>query len=360
MRRTAALIVGGGPAGSAAAIRLAQGGLRPLLVERHADGDALCGGFVSWRTLERIAALGVDPARLNPDRVTQVVLFAGQKRREAPLPRPAIGVSRRRLDMLLRAAARESGAWIETGVAVRHLDGRTAHLADGGAITADALFLATGKHDLRGAARPAEARGADPTLGLRVRLAPSPALSAALRGRIELHLFDRGYAGLVLQEDGSANLCMAVHRSRLHAAGSPAALLEALGREAPRLGERLTDLPGDASVDAIANVPYGWRQRQGVPGLFRLGDQAGVIPSLAGEGMGIALASGVGAAEACLAGGPEAAVAWQRRFARDLARPMAVAGLVRGLAERRLSSAVLAAMPARLIQVIAHATRMEA
>ncbi|USU07588.1 FAD-dependent monooxygenase [Sphingomonadaceae bacterium OTU29MARTA1] len=358
MRRTAALIVGGGPAGSAAAIRLASGGARPLLIERHPDGDALCGGFVSWRTIDRIASLGLDPDALNRDRLTHVTIFAGGRVREATLPRAAIGVSRHRLDTLLRAAAVRSGVAVETGVAVRQVDGLTAHLADGATLAADALFLATGKHDLRGLARPAAARGDDPTLGIRVRLSPAPALTRALAGRIELHLFERGYAGIALQEDGSANVCMAVHRSRLHAAGSPADLLGALGRECPRLGERLEALPSDAAIDAIANVPYGWRQRRGTPGLFRLGDQAGVIPSLAGEGMGIAFASGISAADALLEGGPAGAAAWQEAFARRLARPMAVAGTVRRIAESRWSAAAIAMMPPGLIQVMAHATRM--
>ncbi|MGQ7361667.1 hypothetical protein ACTGV6_10480, partial [Streptococcus suis] len=134
-----------------------------------------------------------------------------------------MGVSRRRLDTMLRAAAARSGAAIEAGVTVRTIADGIARLADGADIAGEAIFLATGKHDLRGLARPAQARGEDPTLGLRVRLSPSPANRAALAGRVELHLFDRGYVGIVLQEDGSANLCLAVHRSRLAAAGSPAA-----------------------------------------------------------------------------------------------------------------------------------------
>ncbi|MGZ3258959.1 MAG: FAD-dependent monooxygenase, partial [Croceibacterium sp.] len=56
------LIVGAGPAGCAAAIVLARGGAHPLLVDRDAEvGDALCGGFLSWRTAEKLRGLGVDP-----------------------------------------------------------------------------------------------------------------------------------------------------------------------------------------------------------------------------------------------------------------------------------------------------------
>jgi flavin-dependent dehydrogenase len=332
MRRTPALILGGGPAGAAAAIRLAVGGVRPLVLERSQEtGDALCGGFLSWRTLQTLAQLGVDADALNLQPVTRVRLFAGARVAESGLPSAARGVSRRRLDALLLARAEAAGADIERGVAVRSLADGVAQLADGSAIAGDALLLATGKHDLRGVARPAIARGVDPTLGLRVRLDASQALTRLIGDSIELHLFDRGYAGLVLQEDGSANLCMAVHRSRLAESGDPAALLLALARECPPLGDRLAHMAPGATIDAIANVPYGWRARSTAPGLYRLGDQAGVIPSLAGEGMGIAIASGIRAADAVLGGTDSQA--YQARLATDLARPIGLAALIWRLAE---------------------------
>ena len=335
MRRTPALIVGGGPAGASVAILLARAAREHLLIERTPTAaDALCGGFLSWRTLESLRALGIDPNALNPVDITTLRLFAGGRAAQAPLPQPSKGVSRRRLDSLMLEHAAEIGAKIERGVTATSADPRSVTLRDGGEIAAEALFLATGKHDLRGLARPAEARGDDPTLGLRVRLGPAPALQRLIGGAIELHLFDRGYAGLVLQEDGSANLCMAVHRSRLAEAGDPESLLAALGDEQPMLGERLAWRDGGA-IDAVANVPYGWRAREGASGLFRLGDQAGVIPSLAGEGMGIAVASGIRAAHAYLTGGPAAAPRFQLTLARDLARPMAIAGGIRRLAESR-------------------------
>ena len=66
--RRAALIVGGGPAGSAAAITLARGGHAPLLVERTREtADALCGGFISWRTIDSLERLGIDPDAVAAD-----------------------------------------------------------------------------------------------------------------------------------------------------------------------------------------------------------------------------------------------------------------------------------------------------
>jgi flavin-dependent dehydrogenase len=362
MRRTPALIVGGGPAGASAAIVLARAGARHLLVDRSREtGDAICGGFLSWRTLESLARLGVAPEALGPARIAMVRLIAGERVVETRLPRPAHGVSRRLLDSVLLARAIDAGAAVERGVNVRSLDGLTARLDDGADLAGDTLFLASGKHDVRGAVRPAAARGDDPVLGLRIRLAAAPGLDRLIGDAIELHLFDRGYVGIVAQEDGSANLCMAVHRSAMLAAGGPAALLDTLARDHPLLGDRLAYRAGTEPIDAIANVPYGWRATRGVPGVFRLGDQAGVIPSLAGEGMGIAVASGIRAAHAYVAGNAAAAPAFQRSFARATARPIHVAGLIRDAAERpgvtRIALPLLAKVP-QLIDLIAWLTRI--
>lgn len=357
MRNPGALIVGAGPAGAAAAITLARAGAPHLVIERTREtGDALCGGFLSWRTLDALARLGVAADALNPARVTRMRIVAGDRVAEARLPRPAIGVSRHRLDTLLLGRAIASGAAVERGIAVRTIDDHV-RLDDHAQIAPDALFLASGKHDVRGLPRPATARGDDPALGLRIRLAPHPSLDRLVGDAIELHLFDRGYAGIVRQEDGSTNLCLAVRRSRLREAGDAAGLLAVLGAQLPRLGERLGHARG--GIDAVANVPYGWRDTGAHAGLFRLGDQAGVIPSLAGEGMGIALASGVSAARAYLREG--AGAGWQPRFAGRLRRPIGVADMVRAAAERpAIAGALLPALAHApyLMQIIAVATRV--
>lgn len=361
MRRTPALILGGGPAGAATALLLARARAPHLLIERHAKtGDALCGGFLSWRTIETLERIGIRRSALNRDDIRRLRLFAGNHAAEAWLPRPALAVSRWRLDTLLLDHAITTGAAVERGVAVRAVDAGRVRLSDESEVASDAVFLATGKHDVRGLARGAE-RGDDPTLGLRVRLGPSEALDRMVGGTIELHLVDRGYAGIARQEDGTVNLCMAIHRSRLSEAGSPDALLEALGNEAPQLGERLAYRAGSAAIDAVANVPYGWRARDGVPGLFRLGDQAACIPSLAGEGMGIAIESGLRAATAYLRHGPGAATGYQQGLAHDLVRPFAVANTIRAAAERpgwAAALSVIVRLAPSLASLAAHLTRI--
>ena len=335
MRRTDTLILGGGPAGSAAAITLARTGARPLLLERQREmGDALCGGFLSWHSLAALERLGIDG--LTGAQVSHLRLFARTGEARARLPRAALGISRRQLDSVLMAQAERLGTLIERGTTVRDVMG-TRTRTDQGDVTAERLLLATGKHDVRGLARPRNS--ADPALGLRVRLGPSTALTRLAAGAIELHLFDRGYAGLVLQEDGTANLCLAVRKSRVAEAGTPLALLLAIGNELPALGERLAWLSQTAEIDAIAAVPYGWRTATTRPGVFRLGDQAGVIPSLAGEGMGIALSSGALAANAVADGWT--AERYQRELHHRTRRPILVARTILAAAERPATAQLL-------------------
>ena len=83
-------------------------------------------------------------------------------------------------------------------------------LDDGEEMAADALFLATGKHELRGAARPLGGPA-----GFGRACAPRSPPLPDLAGTIELHLYDGGYAGLLVQEDGATNLCLTVARARM-------------------------------------------------------------------------------------------------------------------------------------------------
>jgi flavin-dependent dehydrogenase len=353
------LVLGAGPAGCAAAITLARGGAEPLLVDREAEaGDALCGGFLSWRTAERLRGLGVDPEALGAHSVEHLLLFGSGRPAEIALPNRAFGVSRKALDTALRQQAVAAGAELAIDT-IRQVEGlqvtSRAHEWH-----AESLFLATGKHDLRGTARPRSAK--DPALGLRLRLKPSAGLAKRLANTIELHLFDGGYAGIVLQEDGSANLCLAVRKSLIGGSGAnPIELLARLAAGHPHFALRLEPGWRETRVDTVGSVPYGWSADATEPGVFRLGDQAAVIPSLAGEGIDIALASGIAAAEAWLAGGADAAPAYQQALHARVRGPLMWAGAAWSLAERpaitRLGLAAARVAPS-LIERLVEATRL--
>ncbi|WP_343346224.1 FAD-dependent oxidoreductase [Sphingomicrobium sp. XHP0239] len=333
------IIIGAGPAGCAAAIDLSRGGATPLLIDRDATaGDPICGGFLSWQTASRLRTLGFDPLDAGAPEVRRLALFAGRSMAEATLPAPGYGLSRQTMDGRLRELAIAQGVPFQVDrirtVTPGRVEGETATY-DG-----DAIFLATGKTDVRGIGRARDAD--DPALGLRIHCRATDKLARLVSDGIELHLFAGGYAGIVLQENGRANICLALRKSLLlEAGGNPRSLLDRLAENSPRFADRLAEVPFDVAIDTIAAVPYGWRARDTEPGLFRLGDQAAVIPSLAGEGMGIALASARMASDFYRVGGVAAASSYQRRFFTRSRRPVAAAELLWKLGETELGARLL-------------------
>ncbi|MEI6487024.1 MAG: electron transfer flavoprotein [Sphingomonadales bacterium] len=348
-----ALIVGGGLAGAAAAIDLARARAAPLLVEREVgDHDKICGEFLSGEAVAALAGLGVDARRQGAVPITRVTLHAGARQAAAALPFPALSLSRRVLDaaMLERAAA--AGVAVQRGVTVRGLSGTTAQTSAGD-ISADALLLASGKHDVRGLPRP---EGPD-EIGFKMYFR-APALSARLAGTVAVTFFDGGYAGLQPVEGGRLNLCLLVNGAHYRDLGSWPALFARLCREpalAP-LADAQAMLPRPL---AISRVPYGHLARASDDGLWRLGDQAAVIPSFCGDGMAIALESGRLAAQMLSEGA--SAAAYQRELFSRTRRPvrlaMAALAVARHPVGRLAAIAGLSAIPGGLT-LLARLTRV--
>lgn len=339
MARAEIAVIGSGPAGAAAAIRLARAGRDVLLIERSpAPTHKLCGEFVSGEALAALRGLGIDAPELGAIPLATIRLSAGNIMAEAPLPFPAAGLSRRTLDAALLREAARSGVRILRGAAVRKLetgDGRVAlRLADGAAINAAAAILATGKHDLERRARETRWRGRGQMLGLKMHLRLAPEAASHLGPAVELHLFPGGCAGLQPVENGTANLCITLDRDAFAQAGhdfgrflgtigdANAAFAAAMGGARPLWPRPL----------AIARVPYGHlRRAEDLPGnLWPVGDQAAVTPSFTGDGIALALASGIAAAEALLTGRSPAAYirAFRPRAARQMRPAMALQFLI--------------------------------
>jgi flavin-dependent dehydrogenase len=359
------LVIGGGMAGAALACHLAAAGRDVLLLERQSGPhDKVCGEFLSGEAALYLRQLGLDLLALGAVPLEHVTVTRGGRSHGCSLPFPAFSLSRRRLDEALLVAAAAAGATLRRGVAVRALERRVggwqARLDTGEEIVAREVFLCTGKHDLRGWQRPP---GPQPDLlGFKLHLRLHPAQAAALGQGVEIALFPGGYAGLQPVEDGRANLCLLVRRGHFAALGGRwPALLEDMVRASPHLSCRMEGaVPLFDRPLAIAAIPYGLVLRQG-DGCWRLGDQAAVIPSFAGEGMSIALHSAALAAGCHVRG--ETAACFQQRLARDVSALVWRATLVSRLVVRGWGQAVLLdglrAMPAALAAAAA-ATRLPA
>jgi flavin-dependent dehydrogenase len=330
---SAITIAGGGLAGAAAACHLARAG-RPVTVLERTTGPThkICGEFLSHEAQSDLAAVGLDLQAMGAHPITHLRLARAHRTARIRLPFTGLGLSRLRLDEALLAQAAASGATIERGH-VFHLDRRPPGI----------LFVATGKHDARGVPRnhPPATRA---LVGFKTYFRLTKIQQADLAGHIELILFPDGYAGLQLIEDGLANLCLLTSRPRLDRAGGHwPTLLGSLADESLHLAARLTGAIEQLDRPlAIARTPFGFLHRPGpndAHALFRLGDQAAVIPALTGDGMSIALHTARRAANTLLAGGT--AADYHRRLHHDLAAQITCASVLYRLGTHRAGQASL-------------------
>ncbi len=299
------LVIGGGLAGSMLAMRLAVAGREVVLLEKEREAHhKVCGEFLSREAIEYLREAGIDPLELGARAIDRARLHSGKRTVEAPLPFAALSLSRRVLDESLLTKATATGSEIRRGACVERLEALDGswlvRLRGGETMRASKVFLATGKHDVNAWER----RGATQAdlVGFKMHWKLAPGQAEILRGAMELFLFRGGYGGLCLVEGGTANLCLVVRQKTLRALGGWHELLQSIQAEVLALGARLLNsTPCWKKPLAISPIPYGYL---GGPadGLWRVGDQAAVIPSFTGDGMSIALHSANLAAEMYLDG----------------------------------------------------------
>jgi flavin-dependent dehydrogenase len=324
------LVLGGGVAGCAASIALARRGQNVTLIEREpAPRHKVCGEFLSGEALEDLHALGIDSASLGAVPIHTVRLAAARRAASAPLPFPAASLTRKALDTALLAEAHAAGVHIEQGRSVQSLTRTSASLwqatlDDGTTRESPTVFLATGKHDLRGHARPKDPQQ---WVAFKMYFRLSPAQTADLAGASELMLYPGGYGGIQPVEGGLANLCCVIQQKHLARVGNRwDDLLAHIQNSCPHLTMRLAAAEHLlARPIAITHIPYGYIRPSTDPGLYCIGDQAAVIPSFTGDGISIALHTARCATAAYLADEP--APVFQARLRSSLLNQMRLAEL---------------------------------
>jgi flavin-dependent dehydrogenase len=287
-------VIGGGVAGCAASIALARKGRIVTLIEREpTPRHKVCGEFLSGEALEDLHALGVEVASLGAVPIDYVRLAAARRAAEAPLPFPAASLTRKALDTALITEAIAAGVHVRRGCGVQTLVRTTnnawqATLDDGSTCEAPTVFLATGKHDLRGYARPEDP---ERWVGFKMYFRLANAQAAELARASELMLYPGGYGGIQPVEDGNANLCWVIQQKYLARVGHRwESLLAKMQQDCSHLAMRLDGAePLLAKPIAITHIPYGFIRRTTEEGLYCIGDQAAVIPSFTGDGISIAL-----------------------------------------------------------------------
>lgn len=319
MTKRSFAIVGAGPSGASAAERLARAGHAVTLFDPKGAWEKPCGGGVTAKALGRYAYLLDDPAW--PSQPIDRIALVGPNRRRivVALDRPFRIYSRERLNGLLLDRAREAGAEhvaeAVVGFAKDEETGGWRVETKRGAFYADVLVGADGagsivRRDLAGRFRPDDVAL---TLGYNM---PQP-------GTREVAIdFPPGFTGYIwafprtdhvnfgiinrLNERTAAELKELLHAfmNDYYGGRAPYEEMSFYGAKVPMLAR--------GSWEALKTVGPDWAL---------VGDAAGFVDPITGEGIYFAIRSGELFAEAMLDGrGLEGyARAWYEDFGEDLA-----------------------------------------
>lgn len=316
------IVVGGGPAGSAAALCCAERGLRTLLLERDArPRPRACGEGILPHGVEWLESRGLRP----PGRTFRGVRYVFPEGLELAgrFPRGrGLGVARRELDAYLLEAAARAGAavrrrstvtwWRPGGVRV-----------EGGWLAAGVIIGADGRRSRLRRWAGLEAPGLGrPRYGVTAHFALA---------RPESHQEVRIYVGRDHEvyttplPDGRLLVALLAEKGRMARLGGrlEAGYREALGEHPAleaRLAERLDAPLAAGPLSVRVRRPWG-------PRLLLVGDAAGFLDPITGEGLALAMAQAELAAGA--AAGHLAGEAWALpRYAGAAARLRREVGLL--------------------------------
>jgi flavin-dependent dehydrogenase len=290
-----AIAIGAGLSGCSAAIQLAKLGYRVLLLEQsHYPMHKLCGEFLSVEVTEAFANLGIldQVHKIGAQQIHRAYLTtSGGASFRSKLPSTALGLSRYQLDLMLFQRAQAVNV---TCIDNTKVTGVTGNLAEGfkvstskGEFSGRLVLGAFGKRS-----------SLDRNLNRSFIQKRSPWV--AYKGHftgvdiadvIELHSFPNGYCGLSQIETGEINVCWIAHERVMKEPTHPELdIPESLAKN-PVLADRFHNMKRvSTSLQGLSQISFALKGNF-YNDICMIGDTAGMITPLCGDGMAMALRS---------------------------------------------------------------------
>jgi menaquinone-9 beta-reductase len=286
------IVIGGGPAGSSAAIICARAGARVLLLERgRFPRHKVCGEFVSAESLDLLANL------LSPQyfsllaeavRIPGARMFLDGRMLQTPVDPPAASISRLDLDAALWDSAEFSGVESRQQTAVQAIAGGGPFVVKTsvGEFESRTLINASGRWSNLNPAPPDTTNSSVKWLGLKGHFAESSPPAS-----VDLYFFEGGYCGVQPVDIKDS----ASHSARVNACAMVradiASTLHEVFRCHPELQERSRQWK--PLSDPVSTSPLIFRKPQlENDGVLLAGDAAAFVDPFIGDGISLALRSG--------------------------------------------------------------------
>jgi flavin-dependent dehydrogenase len=290
-RQIDVLIIGGGLAGLTSAIHLSRAGKQVLLIEKNTyPQHKVCGEYLSKEVLPYLNWLGADLGVLKPANISKIQITTedGQSCRTT-LPLGGLGISRFVLDEYLYQRARESGCIVihDTVTAVSFKQDRFTIITANGKYFANIVLGAYGKRS-----------SLDQKLARGFIQSRSPwlAIKAHYTGSfpddlVALHNFKGGYCGVSKVEGNLINICYLVDYASFKAHKN----IEVHQQEVLFKNAHIKHIMESSTLHfdvpiSISQVSFEKKEKV-MNHILMIGDTAGLIHPLCGNGMGMAIHS---------------------------------------------------------------------
>lgn len=285
------VIIGGGVAGLSAAIRLAELGAHPVVLEAGSyPAHKVCGEFLSPECIPQLHQWGIEPVKIQ-----QMSLHTPQQTLTFDFPYEAGSLSHLQLDPALLQVALEKGATVRTQVKVNRLSPYhlmegfyELELSNGETLKATHLILATGRLPSYQLKPPKVSY-----VGIKAHFSHLP-----IQGKLEMFTFPGAYLGIAPIEENKFNIAGLAKIKLFTAAGSPEALIQRLMSQQPLLKQYLSEGHNLFPTWMHTPVPaFGIKSTPDWPHAYFIGDAIATIPPATGSGLSLAILGGCLAAE---------------------------------------------------------------
>jgi flavin-dependent dehydrogenase len=324
-------IVGAGPAGSSAAIRLVAAGKRVALIEKERfPREKLCGEFISPECLEHFVELGVfDKMQASGGGEISETIFFSRGGLGVAVPSAmfggayenALGLSRAEMDLQLMERAREAGVDVlqkTAAVGLVRENGRIVGLKirkDGSDRTLSAQIVVDATGRTRSLARKSDI---DQTPRAKFVAFKAHARNVDVPDdRCEIYSYSGGYGGTSRVEGGLNNLCFIASAADVKRLGSDATrVFREVVCSNRRAAQVFRDVQFATDWLAVPVERFGRGSLSPEPGLLTIGDAAAFIDPFTGSGMLLAFQSAKLAAECIVesTGIGDLAAEYERRY----------------------------------------------